>query len=269
MSIHVAPPHPVATAFAGLLAPQAPARDGLSVRLERMGVDLVLSSTGNAPAATVPAGAHSIHFAFAEDGLTADGIASCRALLAGQTGALRSLRDPVVERLSRALDDVAQDADETRAIYADAVRLALVTRILSLRGEQPTGDPLPAVEPAEEARPQRLKSGLPKWRMKRVLAYLDAQLGETVTLAGMAEAAGLSRMHFAAQFRIATGLRPHEFLLRRRIEKAQELMTSTRDPLVEIALAVGFQTQAHFTTVFRRFTGDTPYQWRAARRAAA
>jgi AraC family transcriptional regulator len=33
---------------------------------------------------------------------------------------------------------------------------------------------------------------------------------------------------------------------------------------VDIALTVGFQTQAHFTTVFKRFVGDTPYQWRSA-----
>ena len=49
-------------------------------------------------------------------------------------------------------------------------------------------------------------------------------------------------------------------------EERLELLLETRDPLVEIALAVGFQTQAHFTTVFRRFVGDTPYQWRCANR---
>lgn len=74
-------------------------------------------------------------------------------------------------------------------------------------------------------------------------------------------------MHFAAQFRVATGMRPHEYLLRQRIERAQKMLVETRDSLVEIALGVGFQTQAHFTTVFRRFVGDTPYQWRCANRA--
>jgi AraC family transcriptional regulator len=69
-------------------------------------------------------------------------------------------------------------------------------------------------------------------------------------------------MHFAAQFRAATGLRPHEYLLQRRIERARELLLTSRLPLAEIAFEVGFKTQAHFTTVFARFVGETPNVWR-------
>jgi len=69
-------------------------------------------------------------------------------------------------------------------------------------------------------------------------------------------------MHFASQFRVATGLRPHEFLLQRRIRRAEQLMSDTTMTIMEIALTVGFQTQAHFTTVFKRFSGCTPRRWR-------
>jgi len=69
-------------------------------------------------------------------------------------------------------------------------------------------------------------------------------------------------MHFAAQFRVATGTRPHDFVLHRRIERAQEMLRDRSLALVDIALCVGFQTQAHFTTVFKRFTGVTPHRWR-------
>ena len=62
-------------------------------------------------------------------------------------------------------------------------------------------------------------------------------------------------MHFASQFRAATNLRPHEFVLRRRVQRAGELLQNTTTPIVEIALAMGFQTQAHFTTIFKRFVG--------------
>ncbi|OZA84711.1 MAG: hypothetical protein B7X76_06295 [Azorhizobium sp. 39-67-5] len=116
------------------------------------------------------------------------------------------------------------------------------------------------------AEPPKTKTGLPKWRLKRVEAYIEAHLDGPVTLADMALAAGLSRMHFASQFRIATGMPPREYLLRRRIERAQRMLLETGEPVVETALAVGFQTQAHFTTVFRRFVGDTPYRWRCANR---
>ncbi|MCK0206715.1 AraC family transcriptional regulator [Starkeya koreensis] len=291
MSIHVSPTtarfqsrraDPTASAFS-LAAPARQTRtadlpdDGFSVRLGHMGVVIAI---GAAPATDVrfPEDSETIR-------LDADrhGLGRCADLLDGKgREAVTQAADPVVRRLSRALEAAEHDGREFGGLYADALRLAIVTRLLSTPAladvelpEAPftVGDIAPIEAPAEApadtpaTAPRRPKSGLPKWRFKRVLAYIEENMGESVTLAGMAEAAGLSRMHFAAQFRVATGLRPHEFLLRRRIERAQQMLLETRDPLVEIALAVGFQTQAHFTTVFRRFVGDTPYQWRCANRA--
>jgi len=111
----------------------------------------------------------------------------------------------------------------------------------------------------------RVKSALPKWRLKRVIEHVNINIAERISLADMAGAAGLSRMHFAAQFKLATGLRPHDFLLRCRIEIAQELLAETDQRVIDIAMAVGFQTQAHFTTVFKRLVGDTPRHWRVAK----
>jgi AraC-like DNA-binding protein len=107
---------------------------------------------------------------------------------------------------------------------------------------------------------------LTKWRLKRVLTYIDEHICDSITLATLAQVAGLSRMYFAAQFRGATGCRPHECILRKRIKLAQQLLLETSEPLVSIALAVGFQSQAHFSTVFKRFAGLSPNQWRAANR---
>jgi AraC-like DNA-binding protein len=69
-------------------------------------------------------------------------------------------------------------------------------------------------------------------------------------------------MHFAAVFRRATGLRPHEFVTKRRIARARQLLSGSHMPIVDIALSVGFQSQAHFTTVFKRAVGTTPHRWR-------
>lgn len=124
-----------------------------------------------------------------------------------------------------------------------------------------------APEPA--GKPVRAGSGLVAWRLKRVLAFMEEHYGEPVTLAEMARVAGLSRMHFAAKFRISTGSRPHEYLLRLRVERAQTLMLETCEPLAQVAFSVGFQTQAHFTTVFRRFAATTPHRWRSEQMARA
>lgn len=78
----------------------------------------------------------------------------------------------------------------------------------------------------------------------------------------MAGASRLSRMHFASLFRRATGMRPHEHLLNQRVRAAQQMLQASGKSIVEIATDVGFQSQAHFTTVFKGFTNCTPSAWR-------
>ena len=123
--------------------------------------------------------------------------------------------------------------------YADCISMAIVARLLASASD---------VNTRERSRGSKLA----QWRLKRAIDYVEARLDESVSLADVASSAGLTRMHFAAQFRAATGLRPHEYLLRRRIERAQEMLLGTAMSLVEVALSVGFQTQAHFTSVFKR-----------------
>ncbi len=173
--------------------------------------------------------------------------------------------DPVIGHLSDALAAAERGSDQHSGIYADAVRLAMMIRLLGQHSEAQR--PTDAGEAAEQISAVRQVRALQKWRLKRVFEYVDNHLSGKITLVELAAVAGLSRMHFASQFRAATGLRPHEYLLRQRIRRAEELLLGSAMPIVEIALTVGFQTQAHFTTVFKRFVGYTPYQWRNAGRA--
>jgi AraC-like DNA-binding protein len=159
--------------------------------------------------------------------------------------------DPVVERLAWLLLKAGDHEGCSSDVFLDGIAAAIVTRILN--GHSAASSP-------------SARTGLVKWRLKRVQEFIEGQLSEPLTLQDLASSAGLSRMHFAAQFRAATGMRPHEYLVRRRIEHAQEALLTTGMPLVEVALSVGFQTQAHFTTVFRRFLGETPGRWRQAQR---
>ncbi len=116
--------------------------------------------------------------------------------------------------------------------------------------------------PAVLARTRPALSPLPLWRLKLATAYIEANLGQTVRLEDVARAAGLTRMHFAAQFRAATGVRPHDYLLHRRVERAKALLMHAEAALADIALEVGFQNQAHFSTVFKRLAGASPSSWR-------
>jgi AraC family transcriptional regulator len=158
------------------------------------------------------------------------------------------VRDQLAELLSRTLLESGRAGDRR---YARSVGHTLVMHIARL-----------------ENKPSSVNA-LPKWRLRRVQEYVDANLEKDISLADLAKVAGLSRMHFAAQFRAATGCRPHDYLLYRRIESAKEILSSTDVPLAEVALTVGFHAQPHFSTVFKRLVGDTPARWRRSAKGEA
>ncbi|KRR22580.1 hypothetical protein CQ13_28645 [Bradyrhizobium retamae] len=152
------------------------------------------------------------------------------------------LRDPLAEQLAKVLSDRVDDEDLAFSLCVGQTLAAHVVRL---------------------APPHSKTNALPKWRLRLVEDYIDRHLHWSIGLADLAKAAGLSRMHFAALFRAATGYRPREYLLQKRVERAKALLGNSDMPLAEIALAVGFSTQAHFSTVFKRMAASTPARWRA------
>jgi AraC family transcriptional regulator len=108
--------------------------------------------------------------------------------------------------------------------------------------------------------------GLPPDKLQRALAFIEQHLAEPVRIERLAAAVHMSPFHFARLFKQATGQPPHAYLTARRIERAKELLADACVPLVHVAAKVGFQTQGHFTEVFRRHAGMTPrhfrLQWR-------
>jgi AraC-like DNA-binding protein len=170
-----------------------------------------------------------------------------------------------IDQLLRSLAHVRDMPDHLGRLYSRSLCLAILARLGNGRvaGDRGAGDGVAG----EGAPPRRRQAPLPKWRVRRVTDHIAAHIGEPIRLADMARAAGLTRMYFAAQFRAATGMCPHDYLLDCRIRHAQALLADPAARLVDVALSVGFQTQSHFTTAFRRRTGETPHRWR--RRAAA
>ncbi len=95
-------------------------------------------------------------------------------------------------------------------------------------------------------------------QMRRIHDFIEAHLGEPIGLVEIATAAGLSPYHFARRFKAGTGLSPHRFLLRRRLDRARKLIADRDLPLAAIAHAAGFSSQSHMTTAFRENLGRTP-----------
>lgn len=158
------------------------------------------------------------------------------------------LHDRFVDQIAKALIDHRGIADQT------------FTRC--------TGQVL-AMHLARQKLPRVSVGALPKWRLRRVKDYVKEHLDRRITLRDLAAVAGLSRMHFAAQFRIATGYRPRDYVITQRIEYAKSLLSDSEMTLAEIALNAGFCAQAHFSTVFKRVAGSTPGQWRGHSRSGS
>ncbi len=119
--------------------------------------------------------------------------------------------------------------------------------------------------------PQRLPASangvLSRRKLYTVIEYIMENLRGSPTLEQMAAVAHLSPSHFARQFRAATGLAPHQYVIARRVERAQQLLREEDDlGLGEIAFRTGFADQSHLSLHFKRIVGVTPRQFRISAR---
>lgn len=113
---------------------------------------------------------------------------------------------------------------------------------------------------------QKASAGaLAPWQTHRAIQLLSATCAGC-SVETLAIACGLSRSHFAHAFKASTGVPPHRWLLQHRVQRARELIESTRDSLAGIALSCGFSDQSHLTRAFHSVTGHSPAAWRRERR---
>ncbi|SFI28499.1 helix-turn-helix domain-containing protein [Albimonas pacifica] len=145
-------------------------------------------------------------------------------------------------------------ADAEASLERDARRTRECLRRLAALIEAPSDS---AQGPGAIAR-----GGLAPWRLRRVEAHVDRRLASPIAVAELAAVAGLSEGHFCRAFKASVGQTPHAFVVSRRIERAQDLMLTTAEPLSQVALQCGLADQAHLTRLFRRHVGATPLAWR-------
>lgn len=100
------------------------------------------------------------------------------------------------------------------------------------------------------------------WQARRVQEYIEEHLDKSITVSDLSAVLYRTQAHFSRAFKRTFGVSPHAYVLRRRIERASQLMLEGNTPLSEIALRCGFTDQAHFSKRFRLHTGATPTAWR-------
>ena len=121
--------------------------------------------------------------------------------------------------------------------------------------------------------PRRFERGrdgtLPRGRLRAVVEYIEEHLDAGSSLEELAAVARLSAYHFARQFKAATGLPPHEYVIARRVERARQFLQGGGDlSLAEVGAQAGFSDQSQFTHHFKRLVGVTPGQFRTPARIA-
>jgi AraC family transcriptional regulator len=116
-------------------------------------------------------------------------------------------------------------------------------------------------------RPARGRDGaLPRGRLRAVVEYIEEHLDAGPSREQMAAVARLSTYHFARQFKAATGLPPHQYVIARRVERAKQLLQGGGFSLAEVAAHAGFANQSQFSQHFKRLVGVTPGQFRMSAR---
>ncbi len=99
--------------------------------------------------------------------------------------------------------------------------------------------------------------------MQRVCELMDTHLDQPLDLEAMARAVHLSRFHLLRTFHKTFKETPHQYLTRKRIERAKELLANSEMPITEICLEVGFSSLGSFSTLFHQVVGWSPSMYRA------
>jgi AraC family transcriptional regulator len=159
--------------------------------------------------------------------------------------------DPEIERLGVAMLTATGLGTAAGQRYVESLSLAIVTKILDRE-----------IDAQHEAQTGRAKTRLAGWRLRRAVTYIEANLSLPIRLDDISSSAGLTKMHFAAQFRESTGYSPHAYVIYRRIKRAEALLRQSQHNILEVAQSCGFASHAHFCSVFKKTTGYSPSQWR-------
>jgi AraC family transcriptional regulator len=161
------------------------------------------------------------------------------------------VQDRQVEHLIRALEADLEAGVPGGRLFGDSLLCALAVHLQRSY----------AVTPPRSAKPG---NGLPRTRLNRVIEYIEANLDRKIALSGLADTAGMSPHYFSELFKQSVHLSPYQYVLRRRIEHARQLLSQPSVTVLEAAVSSGFSDQSQFTKLFRRVVGMTPTRYRAA-----
>ena len=159
------------------------------------------------------------------------------------------LTDRHISALIMAMMADIEDGSPAGALYGESLANSLAVYLLKRYSNLTT-----KLEP--------YRGGLSRSILNRVLEYINANLSDNLELGVLAKVAGVNLYHFARAFKQSTGQSPHQYVIRRRIEQAKELLGHPQVSIIEASACTGFVDQSHFSKVFRRIVGVSPSEYR-------
>src|SRR5215471_10089641 len=155
------------------------------------------------------------------------------------------VRDPQLENIAWALKAEMESGYPCGRIYVDSLAVSVAARLLRFHSSI-------LVEP--EVKSRRLSDR----KFRQVLEYIEANLDRNISLADIASVTGLSVSHFKSLFRESAGVPAHQYLIRRRVERAKHLIAEDKMPISQVAFETGFAHQSHLARHMRRLLGVSP-----------
>ena len=177
------------------------------------------------------------------------GLRRAKGLYASSLGSA----DPIMVGLAQTIAAAMEHPADAASLFVDYIALAFHAHILHTYGNVAVGQ-------------VSRRGGLASWQLRRAYEFIEANLDGDPSILEMAGLCGLSSAHFAKAFKRTTGAPPHAWLLKRRIERAKQLLNETTLELSEVALACGFVDQSHLSRVFMKREGCSPGKWRRLHR---
>ncbi len=160
--------------------------------------------------------------------------------------------DNTVIQMSRLLLAETHSENTGTRLFADGLSRALSVHLLRHYSS--------LAETRDEAAPVRLAG-----RTGRVIDFIRTNFADDLSLDQLSKVGGIGSSTFGRAFRAETGLTPHRYLIKVRVEAACDLLERTRLPITDIGMRCGFGQPSHFSTMFRQMIGMTPREYRLAR----
>lgn len=160
-----------------------------------------------------------------------------------------NIRDPLMSQLTVAMKAEIRRDGLYGQVYAETISLVLAAHLLKNYCVQ-------------QYRIREIKENLPTKRLHRVLDYINANLHQEISIDTMAGLAYLSPYYFIRLFKKSTGETPHQFILRKRMEKAKHLLRNTDKSITQIATDTGYGYLCNFSNAFKQANGMTPTYYR-------